>query len=188
MYLCFFFFFKQKTAYEMRISDWSSDVCSSDLFEEDMPEIGIELDLDTCSAGPLAEKMRKGTVDIGFFYALGTPTEPESDLVWHEPLALFVAKDHDLAQRPHVQPSDVIKYPLVRFSERNHLGLLINEAMEQAGLGDCTVATETDDYGLILSSVRKIHGCFCMRSEEQTSELQSLMRISYAVFCLKKKK
>src|SRR3546814_10194655 len=31
--LCFFlfFFFKQKTAYEMRISDWSSDVCSSDL-------------------------------------------------------------------------------------------------------------------------------------------------------------
>src|SRR3546814_4998463 len=27
-----FFFFKQKTAYEMRISDWSSDVCSSDLF------------------------------------------------------------------------------------------------------------------------------------------------------------
>src|SRR3546814_4447798 len=28
-----FFFFKQKTAYEMRISDWSSDVCSSDLWE-----------------------------------------------------------------------------------------------------------------------------------------------------------
>src|SRR3546814_2229773 len=35
MCLCvlFFFFFKQKTAYEMRISDWSSDVCSSDLGE-----------------------------------------------------------------------------------------------------------------------------------------------------------
>src|SRR3546814_12188179 len=31
MLLYFFFFFKQKTAYEMRISDWSSDVCSSDL-------------------------------------------------------------------------------------------------------------------------------------------------------------
>src|SRR3546814_5010102 len=30
---CNFFFFKQKTAYEMRISDWSSDVCSSDLAE-----------------------------------------------------------------------------------------------------------------------------------------------------------
>src|SRR3546814_2713297 len=33
--LCFFFF-KQKTAYEMRISDWSSDVCSSDL-----PALGV---------------------------------------------------------------------------------------------------------------------------------------------------
>src|SRR3546814_3757564 len=31
-FCCIFFFFKQKTAYEMRISDWSSDVCSSDLF------------------------------------------------------------------------------------------------------------------------------------------------------------
>src|SRR3546814_3317605 len=30
-HLCVCFFFKQKTAYEMRISDWSSDVCSSDL-------------------------------------------------------------------------------------------------------------------------------------------------------------
>src|SRR3546814_7268375 len=32
--LCVVFFFKQKTAYEMRISDWSSDVCSSDLLLE----------------------------------------------------------------------------------------------------------------------------------------------------------
>src|SRR3546814_6903615 len=31
VFFCSFFFFKQKTAYEMRISDWSSDVCSSDL-------------------------------------------------------------------------------------------------------------------------------------------------------------
>src|SRR3546814_10387092 len=35
LYLDIFFFFKQKTAYEMRISDWSSDVCSSDL--DDIP-------------------------------------------------------------------------------------------------------------------------------------------------------
>src|SRR3546814_1051319 len=38
-YVCFvmcigFFFFKQKPAYELRISDWSSDVCSSDLFSQ----------------------------------------------------------------------------------------------------------------------------------------------------------
>src|SRR3546814_5362524 len=34
MVWCCFFFFKQKTAYEMRISDWSSDVCSSDLGQD----------------------------------------------------------------------------------------------------------------------------------------------------------
>src|SRR3546814_2308318 len=45
MCLCFFFF-KQKTAYEMRISDWSSDVCSSDLVtlrveHDDIGEIAV---------------------------------------------------------------------------------------------------------------------------------------------------
>src|SRR3546814_9046478 len=35
----FFFFFKQKTAYEMRISDWSSDVCSSDLTRADLASL-----------------------------------------------------------------------------------------------------------------------------------------------------
>src|SRR3546814_6243767 len=44
-----FFFFKQKTAYEMRISDWSSDVCSSDLRYRDivkavMPQAAVVVD------------------------------------------------------------------------------------------------------------------------------------------------
>src|SRR3546814_9394929 len=45
--LVFFLFFKQKTAYEMRISDWSSDVCSSDLpFRELQASIALEDFLD----------------------------------------------------------------------------------------------------------------------------------------------
>src|SRR3546814_7716233 len=39
----------------------------------------------------------------------------------------------------------------------------------------------------LLTAIGKAHETFCPRSEEHTSELQSLMRISYAVFCLKKK-
>src|SRR3546814_8121123 len=52
-----FFFFKQKTAYEMRISDWSSDVCSSDLpwnavreafADPEFPAIGADFLAETC--------------------------------------------------------------------------------------------------------------------------------------------
>src|SRR3546814_9419511 len=43
MYVYYFFFFKQKTAYEMRISDWSSDVCSSDLFQMLQASVASEL-------------------------------------------------------------------------------------------------------------------------------------------------
>src|SRR3546814_4646534 len=42
----FFFFFKQKTAYEMRISDWSSDVCSSDLHARRL--VAVEHDVGIC--------------------------------------------------------------------------------------------------------------------------------------------
>src|SRR3546814_2306194 len=46
MFSFFFFFFKQKTAYEMRISDWSSDVCSSDLAKRFYGDLGWRLDAD----------------------------------------------------------------------------------------------------------------------------------------------
>src|SRR3546814_17154044 len=59
MSLVVFFFFKQKTAYEMRISDWSSDVCSSDLLVAvragDITQVGpwhVKLDTIEPVAGP----------------------------------------------------------------------------------------------------------------------------------------
>src|SRR3546814_1017107 len=61
----FFFVFKQKTAYEMRISDWSSDVCSSDLLDDD-----FELVQDTFrrfavdKLAPIAEHIHRHNDDI----------------------------------------------------------------------------------------------------------------------------
>src|SRR3546814_9275458 len=59
---CFFFFFKQKTAYEMRISDWSSDVCSSDLQREHY--VGTWLPEPQCSDGPTPEQMAERADDV----------------------------------------------------------------------------------------------------------------------------
>src|SRR3546814_1403934 len=50
------------------------------------------------------------------------------------------------------------------------------------------VARDRRACGLFLRGVQRKDGAAILRSEEHTSELQSLMRISYAVFCLKKKK
>src|SRR3546814_7487792 len=73
---CLVFFFKQKTAYEMRISDWSSDVCSSDL-------------LDTCPQAALANypdivKQHLGIPDdqvvaCGISIGYQDPAEPRSE-------------------------------------------------------------------------------------------------------------
>src|SRR3546814_10786794 len=98
-----FFFFKQKTAYEMRISDWSSDVCSSDLLLLGHGHRGDEQ----------AEADHGGKEENG-----------------------ASVKEQERAPQRHPEDEDRGQY----------------------------------------------------RSEEHTSELQSLMRISYAVFCLKKKK
>src|SRR3546814_3488698 len=84
--MCGFFFFKQKTAYEMRISDWSSDVCSSDLaFRLETPKealvilifhfVGTVMELFKTAAGswqyPEASVLHIGAVPLfsGFMYA-----------------------------------------------------------------------------------------------------------------------
>src|SRR3546814_3993087 len=62
MFLCLvfmFFFFKQKTAYEMRISDWSSDVCSSDL----LPILGRRI-----SAGTVSQVAKILDAAVGAFH------------------------------------------------------------------------------------------------------------------------
>src|SRR3546814_9484856 len=79
--LLFFFFFKQKTAYEVRISDWSSDVCSSDLeglqIQTAILDVRKQADVD-------AAAQAMGSVDVLFncagFVASGTILEcSESD-------------------------------------------------------------------------------------------------------------
>src|SRR3546814_10089343 len=66
-------------------------------------------------------------------------------------------------------------------------------AAEAALLGDQGCVTEMVTafkrrHDQLVADLNTIPGVKCLRSEEHTSELQSLMRISYAVFCLKKKK
>src|SRR3546814_8978938 len=105
----------------MRISDWSSDVCSSDL---DLLGRGVPVEH---TVGTIdADKGIEGAVD-----------DPP-----HETLAAFERR---------------LRHPLP-----SHVAAGNDDAARRQGLA-------------------------AHRSEEHTSELQSLMRISYAVFCLKKK-
>src|SRR3546814_5882750 len=120
----FFFFFKQKTAYEMRISDWSSDVCSSDLKD-------------------------------------GNPLNSEAQIA-----ALF-KKDAGIEAD--------------KFSGTFN-GFVVDAQVRKA-------EALSRSYGIYSVQTIVVGGKYATgRSEEHTSELQSLTRISYAVLCLKKKK
>src|SRR3546814_10289751 len=62
-----FFFFKQKTAYEMRISDWSSDVCSSDLQKREL-RAEVSCGIDRQSVAQLVQHGREhlpGDLPVG---------------------------------------------------------------------------------------------------------------------------
>src|SRR3546814_5217395 len=68
-------------------------------------------------------------------------------------------------------------------------GAEANVAVGLAHLGhDCAMVGRVPGNALGRGAVAAVRGAGVDRSEEHTSELQSLMRISYAVFCLKKKK
>src|SRR3546814_8315312 len=137
----FFFFFKQKTAYEMRISDWSSDVCSSDLI--------VEIDRGQVTSWP---------------------------------------GDWDNYLRRKEERLNAEAQENARFDKML--------AQEEVWIRQGIKARRTRDEGRVRrlkamrverAQRREQVGNVRMRSEEHTSELQSLMRISYTVFCLKKK-
>src|SRR3546814_6545311 len=120
-----FCFFKQKTAYEMRISDWSSDVCSSDLARSQNP--------------------------IGWQRSLRVLTPPFRREMSRSARNLLCARFPGFS----------------RF---------------------CVVRSMRSPPNSSDGEAPALEWIFpAIRSEEHTSELQSLMRISYAVFCLKKK-
>src|SRR3546814_3612526 len=62
VFWCWVFFFKQKTAYEMRISDWSSDVCSSDLQDRHVGEAPQAFEL---AFGERGAERGDGIIDPG---------------------------------------------------------------------------------------------------------------------------
>src|SRR3546814_16171507 len=59
------FFFKQKTAYEMRISDWSSDVCSSDLLDRGVPLVAVLLEFLDADLHQLGKLRKLGVAQVG---------------------------------------------------------------------------------------------------------------------------
>src|SRR3546814_1882983 len=116
----------------MRISDWSSDVCSSDL-----------------STAALSS-------------------------------AFFRLTDYPPEDRAHVPSEDID----VHGGRKLHVPKALKGVAVFSFKRLCAEARGAPDY---LAIARKYHTVI-IRSEEHTSELQSLLRISYAVFCLKKKK
>src|SRR3546814_2710236 len=128
----FIFFFKQKTAYEMRISDWSSDVCSSDLRRR---HVGDRLQLGESAArfDHRPQARRRGR-----------------------------ARQRLVVARDILDPRDLGHQHRIERTFR-HYGEIVRSQFS-------------------IERIEPYH-----RSEEHTSELQSLMRLSYEVFCLTKK-
>src|SRR3546814_8021754 len=129
----------------MRISDWSSDVCSSDLLV--LVQHRRTLDEDS----PPVRLLSPAGTENAYFLQIGWSGEgvelPDANTAW-------------TASAPVLAPDSPVTLSWANGTgQRFEIGLAID-----------------DDY------------MFTIRSEEHTSELQSLMRNSYAVFCLKKKK
>src|SRR3546814_3342801 len=143
----------------MRISDWSSDVCSSDLINANRRrcrQSGIEIADATQREHRGAEcRPRIGQTRDGLGQILDA--------------------------------ADTLLDELIATDRRNREADLVDRFSALAGGDDDLAGTQT-------FTLRRFGGCglgsrlLRRRSEEHTSELQSLMRISYAVFCLKKKK
>src|SRR3546814_1564176 len=147
----------------MRISDWSSDVCSSDLCRVKFPAaVAAQL-----RASGL-KSAKGGIVETAII--AGT---------------MAVKRTHELIPFCHPLPIDGVRIGVDWHGERElriecAVKTTHRTGVEMEALTGATVAALTV-YDMCTALSHAI------RSEEHTSELQSLMRISYAVFCLKNK-
>src|SRR5213596_2581018 len=103
MYVVFFFFFKQKTAYEIRPCDWSSDVCSSDLFQRALARAARAQDRDEIArrdaqAHVAQRRDRRGAAAVLLAHLL----ERDCDEILHHPTPAGVPA-RDRAARPGVR-------------------------------------------------------------------------------------
>src|SRR3546814_5217575 len=143
----FIFFFKQKTAYEMRISYWSSDVCSSDL-------------------GKRTQLYKR----LSSVREIAPESPQDAFIILCLQIQLELGKK--LAGRERAKNKRLSK----RYGTRLSGGLFNFLSGDQ----QAEIASEP-------ASQNALRALLFPRSEEHTSELQSLMRISYAVFCFNKK-
>src|SRR3546814_7642692 len=137
----------------MRISDWSSDVCSSDLLSVKSKIFGV------CAWATPTFMNLAGDAANGLLAGVAYAPTISGDLN-----KTFVSKFKAAYNE------DPGKYSMSGYNTIH----IIADAIKRAGAAEPAKIREA----LIATD----------RSEEHTSELQSLMRISYAVFCLKKKK
>src|SRR3546814_15118798 len=107
----FFFFFKQKTAYEMRISDWSSDVCSSDLlFDRDKTSSArtdVEYSDMATFLAPAAYAASKSLAAQGLSAKRSHLSELLAALLGYRTLAALTAADLDPGLNYHFDYADV---------------------------------------------------------------------------------
>src|SRR3546814_9929629 len=146
LYICILFFFKQKTAYEMRISDWSSDVCSSDLtlgiLVEELPGRHVR-SLPKCLRVDELKRKISEDYDFRFFRPIKKPMNHASRLedIRTRPVDILSIMSPPLPERETAAP------PLLKL---------------------CLWRRETT-FGAARNCVTK------KRSEEHTSDIQTLM-------------
>src|SRR3546814_1013956 len=154
----------------MRISDWSSDVCSSDLH------------LSQCEGQLILARVR-GELAKNLAGGDDPRCDRRHDAQDVGPVALderFIDLTSD--QRSHIGRRRVGREGIESFLRE--IADTGGEPVAEQGAGGEHMIGEAARVGKMLANA----AARVIRSEEHTSELQSLMRISYAVFCLKKKK
>src|SRR3546814_9609879 len=167
----------------MRISDWSSDVCSSDLTEAEL--LARAAALEARSTHPLAKAItrlaaRQGVIpaaaeNVQVLKGRGLTGMFEDELFWLGSYRYAIERGQgalDVAERVDNWVTDG-KTVILIGNARHICGLIAVADTVRPDARETIALLHTAGIG--------------RRSEEHTSELQSLMRISYAVFCLKKK-
>jgi DNA-binding transcriptional LysR family regulator len=126
------------------------------------PEADVAVDFGAATPQQMYERVQARELDVAYFLAFDSRGAPPSDLVRLEPMAIFVASEHPLARKERVTIDDLRATPVIHLTSGNPLRIAVNQALDQVGVAGGPIGLETDEYGLILTTVHRGEGFVCM--------------------------
>lgn len=126
------------------------------------PEISLVFINEALSPAEIKEKLSNRSLDIAYFYDVGTKSNNEAEIILVEKLGFFVGNNHRLAGKNIVSIHDLDNCSFISLPSEHYLRKITDAAIANIGISEIKTTNTSPEYALLLAMTRHNLGVLCM--------------------------